>query len=70
MSGTVLRAGSRTCTLTGQEFTVATLRTHGFAADLCLPGHMSAPAPGSIICGTVYLTAAFEEPDQAARRYV
>lgn len=50
-SGTVLRASHRTCTLTGQGFSVATVRTAGFAADVCLPDldHLTSPEPGNII---------------------
>jgi hypothetical protein len=64
LSGTVLRAAQRTCTLTGQPFTVATVTTAGFAADVCLAAseHPGPPAPGTIISGTVSLCAAFVAP--------
>ena len=64
LSGTVLRAGPRVCALTGQPFTVATVSTAGFAADVCLAAseHPDPPAPGSIISGTVSLCAAFVAP--------
>ncbi len=64
MCGTVLKAERRVCALTGQPFTVASVRTVGFEADLCLAGseHPSLPEPGNIISGTVYLTAALDAP--------
>ena len=64
LSGTVLSAGRRVCALTGQSFTVATVRTTGFEADVCLAGseHPDPPAPGSIISGTVVLSAAIDAP--------
>ena len=64
LSGTVLRAGQRVCALTGQPFTVATVSTAGFAADVCLAAseHPGPPAPGTIISGTVSLSAAFVAP--------
>jgi hypothetical protein len=64
LSGVVLKAAPRVCTLTGQPFTVATVRTAGFAADVCLLAseHPAPPAPGTIISGTVSLTAAFTDP--------
>jgi hypothetical protein len=64
LSGTVLRAGQRVCALTGQRFTVATVSTAGFAADVCLAAseHPGPPAPGSVISGTVSLSAAFTGP--------
>jgi hypothetical protein len=69
LSGTVLRASHRTCALTGQGFSVATVRTVGFQADVCLPdaGHPVPPAPGNIISGTVYLTAAISDEGMASR---
>jgi hypothetical protein len=50
--------------LTGQSFTVATVRTAGFEADVCLVGseHPDLPALGSIISGTVILSAAIDAP--------
>ena len=64
LSGTVLKAGQRVCALTGQRFTVATVSTAGFAADVCLAAseHPGPPAPGTIISGTVSLCAAFVAP--------
>jgi hypothetical protein len=64
LSGTVIKAAPRVCTLTGQPFTVATVRTAGFAADVCLAAseHPSPPAPGAIISGDVSLCAAFAAP--------
>jgi hypothetical protein len=55
-------AGRHACALTGQSFTVAAVRTAGFQADLCLAAseHPDLPAPGSIISGTVYLSAAID----------
>jgi hypothetical protein len=64
LSGTVLKAARRVCALTGQPFTVATVSTAGFAADVCLAAseHPGPPAPGTIISGTVSLCAAFVGP--------
>ena len=61
LAGVVLRASHRTCALTGQGFSVATVQSSGFAADVCLADteHPITPAPGNIISGTVLLTAAF-----------
>jgi hypothetical protein len=65
LGGTVLRASHQTCELTGQGFTVATVRTVGFEADLCLADteHPAVPEPGAIISGTVFLTAAIDTPE-------
>jgi hypothetical protein len=61
LGGTVLRASHRTCEVTGQGFSVATVRTVGFEADLCLADtEHRTPQPGSIISGTVYLIAAID----------
>jgi hypothetical protein len=62
LAGTVLSASHRKCALTGQGFSVATVLSAGFAADVCLSDdeHPVTPAPGNIISGTVFLTAAFE----------
>ena len=70
LSGTVLHAGRRVCALTRQPFTVATVRTAGFEADVCLAGseHPDLPAPGSIISGTVVLSAANDAPSPRVRR--
>jgi hypothetical protein len=64
LSGTVLYAGRHVCALTGQRFTVAAVRTTGFETDVCLAGseHPALPAPGSIISGTVVLSAAIHAP--------
>ena len=64
LSGTVLKAAQRVCALTGQPFTVATVSTAGFAADVCLAAseHPGPPAPGTIISGDVSLCAAFVAP--------
>lgn len=64
LSGTVLNAWRSICTLTGQLFTIAAVRTVGFEADLCLAGseHPSVPAPGNIISGTVFLVATVDAP--------
>lgn len=62
LSGTVLKADRAVCTLTGQPFTIASVRTTGFEADLCLAysEHPDLPAPGDIISGTVYLSATID----------
>jgi hypothetical protein len=64
LSGTVLTAAQHVCALTGQRFTVASVRTAGFTTDVCLPAseHPGAPAPGNVISGTVYLAAAIDAP--------
>jgi hypothetical protein len=69
LAGTVLRASHRTCVLTGQGFSVATVRTVGFQADVCLPDaeHPVPPEPGTIISGTVYLTAAISDEGMASK---
>jgi len=43
---------------------VAAVRTAGFETDLCLAGseHPGLPAPGTIISGTVVLSAAIDAP--------
>jgi hypothetical protein len=43
---------------------VAAVRTAGFTTDLCLAAseHPGAPAPGTIISGTVHLAAAIDAP--------
>jgi hypothetical protein len=65
LSGTVLGATRRVSGLTGQSFTVATVRTAGFEATLCLAGtdHPDLPEPGTVIGGTVVLSAAIDTPD-------
>jgi hypothetical protein len=59
LSGVVLKASHRRCALTGQGFSVATVKTIGFEADLCLSDteHPVTPQPGNIVSGTVYLVA-------------
>ena len=46
------------------ERLLATVRTAGFAVDMCLPAseHPAPPAPGAVLSGTVSLTAAFVDP--------
>lgn len=57
LAGTVLHAERRTVARTGQEFTIARVRTAGFEADVCLAAseHPAPPAPRSIISGLVVL---------------
>ena len=64
LSGTVLHAEPHVCVLTGQPFTVAAVRTAGFDTDVCLAAseHPDVPASGSIISGTVVLSAAIDGP--------
>ena len=64
LSGTVLKADRAACTLTGQPFIIASVRTIGFEADLCLAGsgHPDLPVPGNIISGTVYISATIDAP--------
>jgi hypothetical protein len=64
MSGTVLRAASHVCALTGQPFIAAEVRTAGFTADLCLAAgdHADMPVPGNVISGTVVLSASIDAP--------
>jgi hypothetical protein len=68
LAGTVLRASHRNCELTGQGFSVATVRTVGFETDLCLADteHPATPEPGSIIAGTVFLTAIIDTAELPA----
>jgi hypothetical protein len=73
LAGVVLRASHRTCALTGQGFSIATVQSSGFVADMCLADteHPVTPAPGNIISGTVLLTAAFvSEAVAGGVRYV
>jgi hypothetical protein len=64
LSGTVLEADRAVCTLTGQPFIIASVRTAGFEADMCLAGseHPNLPVLGNIISGTVYLSATIDAP--------
>jgi hypothetical protein len=64
LSGTVLNATRRVSGLTAQAFTVAAVRTAGFEASLCLAAadHPDLPSPGTIIAGTVVLSAAIDTP--------
>ena len=52
------------CELINEPFTIASVRTVGFEADLCLAGseHPGIPAPGNIVSGTVFLSAAIDGP--------
>lgn len=70
LSGVVLNAGHRTCTVTGQGFSVATVRSVGFEADVCLSDaeHPITPAPGNIVSGTVFLVATIEAEGLARHR--
>ncbi len=47
LSGTVLEAKRGVCALTGQPFTVASVRTVGFETDLCLAGNEHPGVPGA-----------------------
>lgn len=62
LSGVVIKAGHRTCVFTGQGFSVATVRSVGFEADVCLSDaeHPVTPEPGNIVSGTVFLVASIE----------
>lgn len=70
LSGVVIKASHRTCALTGQGFSVATVRSFGFEADVCLSDaeHPITPQPGNIISGTVFLAAAIEADGLVHRR--
>jgi hypothetical protein len=70
LSGVALKVSHRTCTLTGQGFSVATVRSVGFEADLCLADaeHPVTPEPGNIVSGTVFLVATLEAGGLARRR--
>lgn len=70
MSGVVLASDHRTCELTGQGFSVATVRTVGFEADVCLAqsDQPATPKPGSIVSGTVFLVAGIESDALTRRR--
>ena len=67
LSGTVVQAGHHTCTLTGQGFSVITVRSVGFEAAVCLPDteHPVTPEPGNVVSGTVVLSAAIDSGDLA-----
>jgi hypothetical protein len=64
LSGIVLTARRSICALTGQPFTIASVRTVGFEADLCLAGseHPGVPAPGNVVSGTVFLSVFIDGP--------
>lgn len=70
LAGVVLSAQQHVCAFTGQRFSVATVRTVGFEADVCLAGseHSVAPQPGNIVSGTVFLVAAIEADALRRRR--
>ena len=70
LSGLVLTASHCTCTLTWQGFSVATVRSAGFEADLCLSDaeHPVTPEPDNIVSGTVFLAATVEADGLADRR--
>ena len=71
LSGVVLSARQLVCELTGQGFSVATVRTVGFEADVCLATteHTVAPSPGNIVSGTVFLTATIDNDALVDRRH-
>ena len=62
LSGTVLRAETRTNSLTGQKFVAAEVRTAGFEITICLPAAdlPAVPQPGNVLAGTVFLIAELE----------
>ncbi|MGZ4637400.1 hypothetical protein [Oryzihumus sp.] len=57
LSGSVLRAETRTVEVTGQAFTVARVLTCGLEVDVCLAvrEHPELPPPGSTVLGDVVL---------------
>ncbi|HTJ32684.1 MAG TPA: hypothetical protein VL738_05590 [Dactylosporangium sp.] len=59
LNGVVLAADVRTVAATGQRFVAARVRCAGFEATVCLPAdeHTTAPRPGAVIAGTMFLTA-------------
>lgn len=65
LSGVVLSGRRRTCALTGEDFSVARVRTVGFEADVCLAAaeHPVTPVPGNVVSGTVFLVARVETSD-------
>ena len=62
LSGTVLDSARRVVEATGQPFIVARVRSVGFEADLCIPGNRPQPQPGSVVSGTVFLSASLTDP--------
>jgi len=74
LNGLVLAAAVRTVTATGQRFAAARVRCAGFEADVCLPADEQsvAPAPSSVIAGTMFLVASLPKlrlpQDAAAKR--
>jgi hypothetical protein len=74
LNGLVLAAAVRTVTATGQRFVAARVRCTGFEADVCLPAdeQTMAPAPGSVVAGTMVLVASLPNlrlpQDTAAKR--
>jgi hypothetical protein len=68
LNGVVRYAERRTTMLTGQDFVVARVRTAGFEADVCLPGGVAVPVPGSVVSADVFLGGSVEVVLPMARR--
>ena len=72
VAGTVLRAERRTVERTGQRFVVATVRTLGMVASVCLSGVELGGelAPGNVVSGDVYVVGSvpvLERPSPSTR---
>jgi hypothetical protein len=69
MAGVVLASRTATVTETGQSFHAVRVRCLGMELDVCLAAddHPSAPEPGGVVAGTVYLVADVERPTRRRR---
>jgi hypothetical protein len=69
LNGTVLASRSATVDVTGQSFHAVRVRTVGMEVDVCLAAvdHPTAPEPGAVVAGTVYLVADVERAPRRRR---
>lgn len=71
LTGTVVAADRRRNELTGDQFTVARVRTLGLELDLCLPAGHEPVSVGSVVAGRVGLSGRLgPEPAGARQRWV
>jgi hypothetical protein len=70
LNGQVVGTRTATVDVTGQAFHAVRVRTVGMEVDVCLAAadHPTAPEPGAVVAGTVYLVADIERP-RARRRW-
>jgi hypothetical protein len=69
LNGIVLHSRTATVAVTGQAFHAVRVRTVGMEVDICLAvtDHATAPEPGAVVAGTVYLVADVERPARRRR---